>query len=72
MSIVLTEQQQRDVDAQEEDPPRVVDPRTNVTFVLVPEDEYEVLRELLEDERRQAAIHRVAVHNAVGRLVEEP
>jgi hypothetical protein len=72
MSIVLTEQQQRDVDAQEEDPPRVVDPRTNVTFVLVPEDEYEGLRELLEDERRQAAIHRVAVRNAVGRLTEEP
>jgi hypothetical protein len=72
MSIVLTEQQQRDVDAQEEDPPRVVDPRTNVTFVLVPEDEYEGLRELLEDERRQAAIHRVAVRNAVGRLTDEP
>ncbi len=72
MSIQLTPQQQQALDSQEDSPPRVVDPRTNIGYILVREADYESIRELLEDERRQAAIHAVAVRNAAGRMNEAP
>lgn len=72
MSIQLTPQQQRALDTQEDGPPRVIDPRTNTTYILVPEMDYEAVRELLEDERRQQAIHAVALRNAAGRMNETP
>ena len=72
MSIQLTSQQQQALDTQEDGPPRVVDPRTNITYILVPEVDYEAIRELLEDERRQQAIHAVALRNAAGRMNEAP
>lgn len=72
MSIQLTPQQQQALDSQEDSPPRVVDPRTNTGYILVPEVDYESIRELLEDERRQQAIHAVAVRNAAGRMNEAP
>jgi hypothetical protein len=72
MSIELTPQQQQALDTQESTPPRVVDPRTHTTYVLVPEVDYEAIRELLEDERRQQAIHAVALRNAAGRMDEAP
>jgi hypothetical protein len=68
MNIELTPQQQQALDAQEGGPPRVIDPRTHTTYVLVPEVDYEAIRELLEDERRQQAIHEVALRNAAGRM----
>ena len=71
MSIQLTPQQQA-LDAQKDGPPRVIDPRTNTTYVLIPEMDYEAVRELLEDERRQQAIHAVALRNAAGRMDEAP
>jgi len=72
MSIQLTPQQQQALDSQEGSPPRVVDPRTNTGYILVREADYESIRELLEDERRQRAIHAIAVSNAVGRMNEAP
>ena len=72
MSIQLTPQQQQALDTQEGGPPRVIDPRTNTTYILVPEVDYETVRELLEDERRQQAIHAVALRNAAGRMDEAP
>jgi hypothetical protein len=72
MTIQLTEQQQRALDSTEAAPPQVVDPRTNAAYVLIPADEYETVREILEDERRQRAIHAVALRNAVGRMNEAP
>ena len=72
MSIQLTPQQQRALATQEDGPPRVIDPRTNTTYILVPEMDYEAVRELLEDERRQQAIHAVALRNAAGRMNETP
>ena len=72
MSIELTPQQQQALDTQEDSPPRVIDPRTNTTYILVPEADYEAIRELLEDERRQQAIHEVALRNAAGRMDEAP
>lgn len=68
MSILLTEQQQRTLDSNEDQPPQVVDPRTDAAYVLIPLSEYESVREVLEDERRQSAIHSVALRNAGRRI----
>ena len=40
----------------EAEPPQVVDPRTNEAYVLISLTEYEAVREIVEDERRQRAI----------------
>jgi len=69
--IPLTEQQQQALDAVAA-PPRLVDPRTNAAYVLVPEADYEAVREALEDDRRQRAIRRAGLRNAAGRLAEGP
>lgn len=72
MSIRLTPDQQQALDNEEERPQRVVDPRTDTAYVLVPEDEYQAMRELLEDERREQIIHATALRNAAARLDEIP
>jgi hypothetical protein len=72
MAIQLTEQQQQALDAERNTLPRVIDPRTNTAYVLVPETDYESVREALEDERRQQAIRAVGLRNAVGRMEEAP
>jgi hypothetical protein len=72
MAIPLTEQQQRALDAIESQPPQVVDPRTNAAYVLIPVTEYEAVREIVEDERRQRAIRAVAARNAGRRVQEAP
>jgi hypothetical protein len=71
MSIVLTEQQQQALDAQGETPPRVIDPRSNAAYYLVASPDYDAVRELLEEERRQKAIRAVGLRNAVGRMEAE-
>jgi uncharacterized protein (TIGR03067 family) len=72
MDVPLTEQQQQLLDAEKTGPPRLVDPRTSTTYVLVPEADYEAVREILEDERRQRAIRAVGLRNAAGRVDEGP
>ena len=72
MSIELTPQQQQALDTQKEESPRVIDPRTKTVYVLVPEVDYETIRELLAEERRQQAIRKVALRNAAGRTDEAP
>jgi hypothetical protein len=72
MSIELTPQQQHALDTKEESPPRVIDPRTNITYILLLEVDYESIRELLQEERRQQAIHAVALRNVAGRLDDIP
>ena len=67
MTIQLTPQQQDDLDRADDDVVRVVDPRTNAAYVLVPADDFESVREALEDERLQRAVRAVALQNAVGR-----
>jgi hypothetical protein len=49
-----------------------VDPRTSAAYVLIPADEYEVVREVLIEERRQKAIRTVTLRNAAGRIQEVP
>lgn len=72
MTIQLTPQQQQILDTQGSDLLRAVDPRTNEAYVLVAEGEYEIVRELLEDERQRQAIHAVALRNAAGRIDDVP
>jgi hypothetical protein len=63
MSIELNEQQQHALDTVRDEPPRLVDPRTNESYVLVRADVYDRLRALLvdndlpsdEEKRRQLA-----------------
>jgi len=72
MNIQLTAQQLQVLDADEGRLPRVVDPRKNVSYVLVSESEYVTVREVLEDEQGQRSIRAVALRNAIGRLGEVP
>lgn len=68
MNIQLTRQQQQVLDSEGGGLPRVIDPRTNAAYVLVPETDFEAVRDLVEEERRQRAIHAVALRNAAGRV----
>jgi PHD/YefM family antitoxin component YafN of YafNO toxin-antitoxin module len=72
MRIELTEPQQQALDAAGDEPVQVVDPRTKAVFVLLRAEDYESLREILEEERGQKAIASVALRNAAGRMNEEP
>lgn len=72
MTIQFTPQQLQALDAGKRGPPRIVDPRSNVSYVLVSESEYETVREVLEDERRQRSIRATALRNAIGRMGEIP
>jgi hypothetical protein len=72
MSITLTPQQLHDLDSEAGGAPRAVDPRSNTAYVLVPEVEYETVREVLDDERQQQAIRVVGLRNAAGRMEESP
>lgn len=72
MSIRLTEQQQRALDETHGGPPRLVDPRSNEAYVLLPLEEYEAVLEIVEDERRQRAIREVALRNAGDRAKRAP
>lgn len=71
MNIQLTPMQFPALDSREGGAPRVIDPRTNVSYVLVSETEYETVRELLEDERRLQKIRAVGLRNAIGRMEED-
>lgn len=72
MAIRLTEQQQRALDSTDADLPQVVDPRTNAAYVLIPLTEYQAVREIVEEERRQRAIRAVGLRNAGRRADEAP
>jgi hypothetical protein len=70
MNIPLTPQQQHELDTRAGELPRVVDTRTNAVYVLLPEPEYEALRENLEKERRKQGILAAGPRNSPGRLDE--
>ncbi len=50
MPTPLTAEQQQALDAQPEVPLRVVDPRTNRTYVLLPAEDYERIKPLFEED----------------------
>lgn len=72
MTIQLTEQQAHALASGGNALPRVIDPRTNATYVLLPAEEYESVRELIENDRQQRAIRAIGLRNAVGRMESEP
>jgi hypothetical protein len=72
MTIELTEQQQQALDSGHDVPPRVVDPRTNTTYFLLRAEEYESLRELVEDEREQQAVLAYSMKQAAAVARENP
>ena len=71
MTVELTDIQQRALDS-EGMTLGVIDPRTSARYVLVPFEDFETMRELMEDDRAQRAIRRVALRNAAGRMEDEP
>ncbi|MGH7214619.1 MAG: hypothetical protein ACREIT_07640 [Tepidisphaeraceae bacterium] len=67
--IELTPEQRRQIGS----PPTVVtDPATRKQYVLVPVEEYESVREALQEERDRSALHRAALRNAAARADEAP
>lgn len=72
MNIQLTLQQLQALDTGEGGLPRVIDPRNNASYVLVRESEYEIVRDVLEDEQRQRRVRAVALRNAIGRMGDVP
>jgi hypothetical protein len=66
--IQLTEHQQQEL-CREDWPPRVLDPRTRETFVLLPTELYERARALLEAEEEIAAVREM--YPLVSRILEE-
>jgi len=72
MIIPLTEKEQEAVDAAGQQPPHLVDPRSQTEYVLIPIKDYETVREILEDENRQKIIHGIGLRNAANRMNEEP
>ena len=56
MSIELTAQQQQALAQGQEFPPRVVNPRTQETYVLIPAELFERVRAVLEDEDEIASV----------------
>ena len=50
MTLPLTEEQRRAIAANQGEPVRLIDPKTNAVFVLMRADEYERVRSLLEDD----------------------
>ena len=72
MSIVLSQEQQQAIDRSPEHLLRLTDPRTSAAYVLMPADQYENVCDVLEDQRLQGNIRRVALRNAAARAGEEP
>jgi hypothetical protein len=55
----MSEDQQKALDAQPDTPLRIVDPRTNTTYVLLPLDQYEKIKSLFEDDAMSDAEKRL-------------
>jgi hypothetical protein len=71
MSIVLSQELQHAIDESPAHLLQLTDPRTSIAYILMPADQYESVRDVLEDERQQRSIRRTAAHNAPARAEEE-
>lgn len=67
MSIVLTEDQVGQLEAEGEMPHRVINPRTDETFFLVTEDQFARLSDVLEEEKTLSSLRMMALANALAR-----
>jgi hypothetical protein len=71
MSIVLTPEQQQALDA-EPGTPRVIDPRTNATFVLLPSEVFERLHRLLDDDFTSEDAFQAQIESAAAAGWDDP
>lgn len=67
MAIELTTDQQRQIDAANDKPAEVIDPRGHRRYRLVPAEEYESLK----DDRDQAALRQASTKTLAARLRED-
>lgn len=72
MTVELSRQQQDALDQAPKDPIRVIDPRNSAAYVLLPAQDYESIREVIEDNKLQRAVRNAAIRNAVGRGDDQP
>ncbi|MBU4272432.1 MAG: hypothetical protein KKE86_13505 [Planctomycetes bacterium] len=72
MDITLSPEQQRVLDQSAGHLIHVTDPRTRASYLLIPAEQYEGIREALEEERVQKVVHSVGMKNAVSRAGEDP
>ncbi len=66
MSIELTEELRQAVDAQSEEPVRLVDPRTSAAYILLPAEEYARMKALLDEEEEDAAMRKAWLESATS------
>jgi hypothetical protein len=72
MSIQLTEEQRKALEQGGENPPRVIDPVTNVSYVLVRSDIYERVQALFADDDWDARQGYSAFLQAAGEEWDDP
>ena len=71
MPIVFTKEQQDQLDREAGRPPAVQDPRSNRSYVLVPEDQYQQMLQAIDDDSEQRGLRRAAARNLAKRLENE-
>ncbi len=67
MDITLSPEQQQVLDQSAGHLIHVTDPRTRASYLLVPAEQYENIREALDEERVQKAVHASGMKNAAAR-----
>lgn len=71
MSIQLTEEQQKILDA-EQGHSRVVDPRSNATYVLLPTETYERLKGIWEGDSQAEEAFQAQIESAAAAGWDDP
>ncbi|MDB5386073.1 MAG: hypothetical protein JWM11_1719 [Planctomycetaceae bacterium] len=66
MTIQLTDEQHRALDADSERPHRIVDPKTQITYLLIPADEY--YRDTLDNQQIRNIIKNYGMRGAIDRM----
>ncbi len=70
--LELTTEQQRGLDSQDNQPPHLIDPGDQAEYVLIPVDQYDRVREFIEEDRVRKGLTPVATRNAAGRMNDAP
>jgi hypothetical protein len=70
--LELTTEQQHGLDSRSNQPAHLIDPRDQAEYVLIPVDQYDRVREFIEEDRVRKALTQVATRNAAGRMNDAP
>jgi hypothetical protein len=68
MPIELTKEQQDQLDRETIRPAAIRDPRSNLSYVLLPVDQYEQMIEIVDDDLEQRSLRRAAARSLASRL----